>query len=427
MQDPWNPPLTRRALLRNALAYSALGAVLWRAPRLWGSTQLTQESAPPYLLVVHCDGGWDATMTLEDKSSNSAFDSESGAAAAKGKNKIPYVDHPDRPSVKTFFDTYGDGALIVNGLYSKTLTHEEGALFSSSSFHESEQRYIDWLTYYASQVAPTKAVPHLVVEAPYQPGPYARYAYKMPADWFTTAPTSVLNGDKALSPDEESALTTYLMRAYQTAVNTHVETTDLQKLHALLGGFTQSPAIQKELATFSAGTESQSWVTHGKFAIQSFKDGISHCATIQAGRAGLWDTHRDHYAAQSTAWEMLFAGLLHILDAISQAGLQDQVILLVKSDIGRYPKLNADKGKDHWPYTSALLWGHPILGGTAFGSTDKNGIAHPIDPTFGGYSGNNLVTLTLEHVLAGIFTRYGIAQTAYTDQVPPEMAQIRKT
>ena len=425
MKDGLDTQVTRREFLRNSVALSAIGALLWKAPRLFSAASLATNTTYPYLLVIHCDGGWDTTMTLEDKTSNWSYAQEPGSISAQGKANIPFVDNPARPSVKTFFDTYGDGTLIINGLYSKTITHEEGLLFSSSSFLQNENRYVDWLTYYASQITPSKEVPHLVIGAPYLPGPYAHYAYKMPADWLSTPPIPVLSGENALTDGEETALTSYLIRSYQGAVNTAQETTDLHKLQALLSGFTQSPALQKELTSFSLGTDTP-WVAQGKFAIQCFKEGISQCATIQAGRKGLWDTHRDHYVSQSVSWEMLFAGLLSLVETITQAGLQNQVLLLVKSEIGRYPLLNANAGKDHWPYTSALLWGQPIVGGTVLGSTNTDGIAQPIDPLFGVYASSNLVTLTLENVLAGIFTRYAISQADYMDTIQPAMSQIRQ-
>jgi len=48
----------------------------------------------------------------------------------------------------------------------------------------------------------------------------------------------------------------------------------------------------------------------------------------------------------------------------------DQTMIVVLSEMSRTPKLNGTEGKDHWQFTSALMIGARVRGGTVLGGTD---------------------------------------------------------
>ena len=52
--------------------------------------------------------------------------------------------------------------------------------------------------------------------------------------------------------------------------------------------------------------------------------------------------------------------------------LLDETVVVVMSEMGRTPKYNATGGRDHWPYTSAMIIGNGIKGGRAIGSYTDN-------------------------------------------------------
>ncbi|MBX7169053.1 MAG: DUF1501 domain-containing protein [Pirellulales bacterium] len=62
-------------------------------------------------------------------------------------------------------------------------------------------------------------------------------------------------------------------------------------------------------------------------------------------------------------------------------GLHEDTLLIVMSEFGRSPRLNADAGRDHWPAAqSILLAGAGVSGGAVHGATDRHA-AHPVsDP-----------------------------------------------
>jgi uncharacterized protein (DUF1501 family) len=82
-----------------------------------------------------------------------------------------------------------------------------------------------------------------------------------------------------------------------------------------------------------------------------------------------WDTH-DNNARQGAQHEQLYAALIHLAEGLDQGGLAARTSVVVLSEMGRTPKLNAAQGKDHWPVTSCLVFGAGVRGGRVIGATD---------------------------------------------------------
>jgi hypothetical protein len=86
---------------------------------------------------------------------------------------------------------------------------------------------------------------------------------------------------------------------------------------------------------------------------------------------GAWDTHSYHYRGiepQMPDLDRGFAGLIRDLD---QRGLLDSTLVLITSEFGRTPKVNAGGGRDHWPRVfSVVMAGGGIKPGQVYGSSD---------------------------------------------------------
>ncbi|MEI7698920.1 MAG: DUF1501 domain-containing protein [Planctomycetia bacterium] len=86
---------------------------------------------------------------------------------------------------------------------------------------------------------------------------------------------------------------------------------------------------------------------------------------------GAWDTHSYHYRGIETQLPDLdkaFAGLIKDLD---QRGLLDSTLVLITSEFGRTPRINAGGGRDHWPRVfSIVMAGGGIRCGHIFGASD---------------------------------------------------------
>lgn len=116
-------------------------------------------------------------------------------------------------------------------------------------------------------------------------------------------------------------------------------------------------------------------------ALWLFEHGLTRCVTVCVGNLD-FDTHFWNTTEHPPAAEYLAAILDHLfslLDARTLGGrtLAEQTVVLVGSEIGRFPRLNESHGKDHFPQIPHLFFGPGFTAGT-FGSTDRDMAALPV-------------------------------------------------
>jgi uncharacterized protein (DUF1501 family) len=125
------------------------------------------------------------------------------------------------------------------------------------------------------------------------------------------------------------------------------------------------------------------------------------------------DTH-DTNTDQAAAHDELYAGVTQLADKLAAkpgarqgSTMLDETVVLVMSEFSRTPKLNAQLGKDHWPVTSALVFGGGVAGGRAYGGTSPTLEAQRIDYATGAPSdsGHNLEA---KNFAAGILSLCGV-------------------
>lgn len=105
------------------------------------------------------------------------------------------------------------------------------------------------------------------------------------------------------------------------------------------------------------------------------KNDLARCVHADLGLLG-WDTHIQNEPRQkriSGAFAGSFSRFLAALESQSNehGNLLENTLIIVGSDIGRFPKLNAMDGKDHLPQTNFFFAGHGIAAGTSHGQTDS--------------------------------------------------------
>jgi hypothetical protein len=99
---------------------------------------------------------------------------------------------------------------------------------------------------------------------------------------------------------------------------------------------------------------------------------VNWARTYQPSVADLWDTHARHFPLLRQRLSPAFdRGLSALLDDLDERGLLDETLVVVMSEFGRTPKINANGGRDHWPgCNSVLLAGAGIRGGAVLGASD---------------------------------------------------------
>ena len=86
---------------------------------------------------------------------------------------------------------------------------------------------------------------------------------------------------------------------------------------------------------------------------------------------GGWDLHggiAGGTRSQLPEFDQAFAALIKDLDG---RGMLDSTLIMISSEFGRTPKINAGAGRDHWPKVfSVVLAGGGIKQGSIYGKSD---------------------------------------------------------
>ena len=95
---------------------------------------------------------------------------------------------------------------------------------------------------------------------------------------------------------------------------------------------------------------------------------------------GGWDMHggiANSIRNQVPAFDQAFATLITDLD---QRGMLDSTLVMISSEFGRTPKINAGAGRDHWPKVfSVVLAGGGIKRGNVYGTSDATASEPDLD------------------------------------------------
>jgi hypothetical protein len=87
-----------------------------------------------------------------------------------------------------------------------------------------------------------------------------------------------------------------------------------------------------------------------------------------------WDTHCDHFRMHQQMVPQIDRPFAALIDDLHDRGMLDHVTVVLMSEFGRTPKINARWGRDHWPEAWSLaLAGAGIRPGTVVGKTSPDG------------------------------------------------------
>ena len=96
---------------------------------------------------------------------------------------------------------------------------------------------------------------------------------------------------------------------------------------------------------------------------------------------GSWDMHTTITKGIQGQMPSLDQGLSALLDDLDERGMLDETLVMVSSEFGRTPKINADAGRDHWPKVfSVMLAGGGVKGGMIHGASDATATEPDSDP-----------------------------------------------
>jgi hypothetical protein len=97
---------------------------------------------------------------------------------------------------------------------------------------------------------------------------------------------------------------------------------------------------------------------------------------------GNWDTHNNNFDLVKNLCGSLDAAWGALMDDLKDRGLLDTTTIIWMGEFGRTPRVNGQRGRDHYPNAWAtVLAGGGTKGGQAVGQTSKDGMAVEDRPT----------------------------------------------
>ena len=345
-------------------------------------------------IFVIARGGWDPLLTLAPMFQASAIQMppESSPASIGG---IPLTDSAMRPSVRSFFEQHAAKSLIIHGLSVRSVAHDvcETTMLTGSATGSSPD--------HATRLAASSSValPHLVVEGPSLPGELAPLVTRTgrAGQLQALVDGSIMErADVATSP--LSRPTRELVDGFLARRLAAFADTSPRLGQEALEALSRKRRIEQLRGEVSFATDG-SIESQIELAVSVLGADIAQCVTISPPIS--WDSHTDSDNQQTQYWEALFLALSRLMSRLAatpspgttaSSSLAEDTVVVCLSEMSRTPRLNADQGRDHWPWTSALLVGPGLTGGRAVGGYDANYSGLGIDPATGETDPNRAAT-----------------------------------
>jgi uncharacterized protein (DUF1501 family) len=338
-------------------------------------------------IFVYCYGGWDPTRVFATEFDNLLVDMERDAEQATAG--VSYVSHPDRPAVDAFFKNHHASTLILNGVMVPSIAHESCMKLSLTG--TSATGVADWPAILAGHDSSAYSLPHLVLDGPSFPGPLG---YAVTRSGTSGQLGGLISGDildwsdipvTPPSANAEAIMDQYLAKRAQALQFVDGSSRFTEMSEAFITALDRADML-KDLNGVLDWSASTDLFAQSKMAADVLSLGLSRCITMSYSGQG-WDSHSNNDPTQSSNFEGLFSGLNELMSLLSQTNgpdgkaLAEDTVVVVMSEMGRTPALNAQDGKDHWPYSSMMLVGPGLTGGRVVGGFDSLYYGNLVDPS----------------------------------------------
>ena len=418
------PTYSRRSLLR-LLGHGAGAATLASlgAPQ-WARAAATSSSDRRFLFIM-CKGGWDFSYVFSQLFDNKHMTQVDDWEPAEA-NGIPFVASENRPSVSTFFETYGDRACVVNGIEVPSVAHDRcmRLTLTGSTAEDAD----DFPSIIAAASPNSLLMPYTILSGPGYTSSHGSAVVRIGenaqfADLLSDEPFLLCDSDIVIADsDVEAAVDDFVQKR---AMDLAAATANTQRR-----GFSQTYGEMLERLALAGPDLDNIELGEGDFvsqlatAVSLFELGFARCAMVRnLGEydAG-WDTHADNYR-QNNHYELLFSALCDTIASLdgktsptSGAPLADELTIVVASEMGRSPAENDSAGKDHWTFTSLLLIGAGVQGGQVIGAYGDEVTGERVDLESGELLEDG-TKLESSHVGATLFA---LADLDYDEHFPSD-------
>lgn len=403
----------RRSLIKGGaagLAFASLGG-------LTKKSRAQQTKTPRKLIVIFAIGGWDPTYSVDPKPGIDTIDAPSGREEQYAGN-IRIWAGDDRPNVSELFRRYGSIGAVVNGMQMMSFVHPDcwKRVLTGTASDSSP----DLCAITAYELAPGKPVPYLVLGQTAYTGHLASIAAR-------AGSTKQILGllDARYAPPSDAELAGISRPSFSSATEDKIRKYVLARAErdrAVRGqGEANGRLFRDFLSSIDRGNKLKSYAgdfggrsptldigAQLELALKALSSGLSQAVMVEHAA---YDTHAMN-SAQAGMQNALCGAVTKLLDDLDANHLLDQTVVAVVSEMGRTPKLNAEAGKDHWPVTSALLFGAGVRGGSVLGGTNDRLEAENVDFDTGAVDTNGL-QLLFSNFAAGVLDLAGVDSEAY--------------
>jgi hypothetical protein len=324
------------------------------------------------------------------------------------------VNDDKRPSVSSFFDRYGSSSTIVRGIEVGSVAHRS-CMDRMLTGTRAGTSAADVATIVGSAYGSERALACVDMCGQSRPGPLAASVGRIGAnsqivtlldrsDAFYAPPDLGVEYPQIVPNDNDQALLATYQESRIAVLEAARRSGGRNATH--ISNFRESLVrkglLEEKREQFLDNLRLGQTSAHAdlsKIVTGLFTNGI--CQSVILDSSETWDTHSMN-VDQHESYDGIFAMLGNMVDALDAAGIFDDTVVVVLSELGRMPSLNADLGKDHWPVTSALLVGPRVGRGRSLGGTTSELAARTVDIQSGEVDDDSGTSINYESFTAGL-------------------------
>jgi hypothetical protein len=275
-----------------------------------------------------------------------------------------------------------DKLAVIRSMTSTQGAHEQGAYYQHTSYTQrSSIRHPSmgaWLQKFQDRGNPTLPGSVMIGNDSRHPG--AGFFESRFAPLMINDPESGINNVKTNQWFTEERFHSRLNTAKQLD-RQFAETYNVKNVRAYADMYDDALKMMKseELKAFDLSAEPDA--LRGKYGADRFGQGCllarrlaEHGVRFVEVSFGSWDTHNANFTRVPELCDELDSALSTLLQDLESRGMLRETLVVLATEFGRTPEINANDGRDHHaPGFTCLMAGGGIRGGQVYGATDENG------------------------------------------------------
>lgn len=360
-----------------------------------------------HLILITAGGGWDTTWSFDPKPFVDGIDVGPGTLETVGG--IPLWTDGSRPVARRFFQEFGSRCAVVNGVSVRSVGHTE--CMRRMVTGTSQKHAPDLGAIVGVELGVDRPVPYLVLGDIAYPGTLESTSGRAgPSNQLATL-IEARSSWTADADDEQAIRKLVEARLARERAVRGAQGENRNRMDEFLFSLRKSDRLSEWEGLLGEPELKMSAASQRDLAVRALETGLSSAVSLSSGV--MFDTHT-HNDTQGALHEDLFTTLeLLLRDLDGRSGvdggrtLLDETLVMVTTEMGRSPLMNAEGGKDHWPWASAMLFGGGLRGGQVYGATDDGFQGVPVDLGSGLPSDAGEI-LDHGHVAAGVLSFFGI-------------------